>query len=325
MAREVYAQFWSRRSIVSLIGIDYPILEKSNKDNYSKFVFTGVLVIVILLSSFISVFYAFELMFEMWHAEILLSLIFSLMFMNIYIFLIQTFSKEVFPGSSKYKFFNLSNLSRLGFVLLIGFLIAQPLKLMTIKEKLNSDIHVYKNSLFEGFCRKNAELHASDVDKLNIEKSYYLKLVKDEEVIYKIRDIDKKIQIIELAINSANETARLKIDESNFFVKRIELANKYPVTHIISLLIILIFFLPVALIFSISNDSAYYKEKKNKDRTMVEDDYRKFKKLYSQFFRLKYGVDNVEFYEIYIDPPFNTERKSEKEYLTQDDFLRTLS
>lgn len=186
MAKQRYARFWSRRSMVSLIGIDYSILERSEHNNLLKFCSAGFLVLVILATSFFSVFYAFDLMFDMWHAEILLSSFFSLMFFTIYIFLIQTFSKEVFPTKYKLKFFNLSNLSRLGFVLMIGFLIAQPIKIFVYKHQLDNDIALYKNNLYQRFSAINVNLYATDMQKLLEERTVYRSMPKssilDDEI-----------------------------------------------------------------------------------------------------------------------------------------------
>ncbi len=201
MAKQRYVRFWSRRSIVSLIGIDYPILEKSEHDNLSKFYLAGFLVLVILAISFCSVFYAFDLMFDMWHAEILLSSFFSLMFFTIYIFLIQTFSKEVFPAKYKLKFFNLSNLTRLGFVLMIGFLLAQPIKIFVVRHQLDNDLAIYKEQLYQKFCIVNRNLYLSDVTKLLNNKSRYQLMPESQTLDGEILKIDSAIAIINAQID----------------------------------------------------------------------------------------------------------------------------
>jgi hypothetical protein len=324
MAKQRYVRFWSRRSIVSLIGIDYPILEESEHDNLFKFYIAGFLVLGILVISFWSVFYAFDLMFDMWHAEILLSSFFSLMFFTIYIFLIQTFSKEVFPTTYKLKFFNLSNLSRIGFVLMIGFLIAQPIKIFMIKEQLDRDLEIYKTQLYQKFNKINASLYYSDINKLVNEKIRYQSMPKSETIDKEIVEIDKALNKINNQINSANIKAEDNISNSNFFIKRIELGSKYPITKAIVFLVIILFFTPILLIYSISGKSRYYALKKSKDKKLVISEYADFKSKYNLLFEEKYKLSGIQFHEPFLDAPFNTIRKPLPNYLSQDDFFNNL-
>lgn len=324
MAKQRYARFWSRRSIVSLIGIDYPILEQSEHDNLPKFYFAGFLVLFILAISFFSVFYAFDLMFNMWHAEILLSSFFALMFFTIYIFLIQTFSKEIFPTTKSFKFFNLSNLSRIGFVLMIGFLIAQPIKIFLLRNQLDRDLEIYKTQLYQKFCGVNADLYSADLNKLVGDKNRYLLMPKSETLDAEIFKIDATIVQINNQINLANAKASDRISNANFFIKRIELANKYFGSFIIVFFILALFFTPILLIYSISGKSKYYALKKNNDKKLVLTEYLKFKAKYSLIFQKKYELNNIHFHEPFLDPPFNTISKPLPDYLSQDDFFNNL-
>lgn len=324
MAKQRYVRFWSKKSIVSLIGIDYTILEKSGNDNLGKFYIASFLVLVILGISFMSVFYAFDLMFNMWHAEILLSSFFSLMFFTIYIFLIQTFSKELFPTAYKVRFFNLSNLSRVAFVFLIGFLIAQPIKIFVLRHQLDSDVEIYKNQLYLKFCKVNANLYATDLTKLNNQKLYYQSLPKSSSINVQIKKINNGILEIGNQISSANNQAKISISNSNFFIKRIEMSNRYSRTSIVTFLILTLFFTPILLIYSISGTSKYYKLKKTNDKNLVDREYAIFKYKYSQIFKIKHKLENVEFHEPFSNPPFNTIRKPDPSYLSQKDFFDNL-
>jgi hypothetical protein len=324
MTKQRYAKFWSRRSIVSLIGIDYPILEESGHDNIRKFYIAGALVLAILAISFCAVFYAFDLMFDMWHAEILLSSFFSLMFFIIYIFLIQTFSKEVFPTTYKIKFLNLSNLSRIGFVLMIGFLIAQPIKIFVYRHQLENDISDYKGNLYQKFEKINANLYATDLNKLINSKTIYLSMPKSATLSSEIDKIDRTINDINNQISLANNKTQTNILTSNFFIKRIELAGHYPFSPVVVILVLSLFFTPIALIYSISGKSKYYNLKKKHDKELVINNYLNFKNKYTHLFERKYELENIPFHEPFIDPPFNTERKPFPNYLSQEDFFNNL-
>lgn len=320
MSKKRKTMFFNRRTIVSLIGIDYDILEKTGHDNYFKFFLTGFLVLLIFVISLGSVFYAFDLMFDMWYAEILLSLFFGLTFCNIYIFLIQTFSKELFPSSFKIRFFNLSNLSRIAFVLFIGFLIAQPVKIFILREQLDAEIDSYKYHQIEEFEKRNAALYESDLKKLYQDRKHFSSQGHDQILIDQVFQINQQISDIEQQIEEENINASVKINRSNFLTKRIIYSSHYKESSRIDFVVLLIFTLPILLIYSISGESDYYKLKKESDRDKVLDHYHLFKEAYQKVFKNKFRLD-LTFHEPYTDPPFNTIKKPEPSYSDQENFF----
>jgi hypothetical protein len=309
------------RGMVSFIGIDYTLLKRSGEDNISKFYLSGFLVLLIALVSFLSVFYGFDLMFHRWYAEFLLSTFFSLTFLTIYLLLIQTFSKETFPSGNRWLFFNTSNITRICFVLLISFLIAQPVKIFLIRESLDREIAVYKINLNEAFARKNAQLYQKDLEKLKRQRSRYKNPNGDLAIGQYLARSEEQISDIYQRIALDNQDAAIKINGSDFFLKRIERANKYPKAWLATLFVIALFGLPVYLIYSISDNSSYYLEKKRNDRWLVLEDYARFKTRYHLLFKSKYGKD-IYYHEPFLDPPFNKRRKAEPQYGTGADFYQ---
>lgn len=318
MFRSRYVKFLSKRTIVSLIGIDYTIIKEAGEENIHRFYIAGLLVIVILLLSFFSVFYAFELMFHMWYAEIFLALFFSLMFFTIYVLLIQTFSKEVLPKSQFQPFFNLSNLSRMGFVFLISFIISQPIKIFVLRDELEGGISTYKSQLFNNFNQNLESLYSDDHAKLNEEKNRQIQIYGVDHPSVNL--IDDKIQLINQQIAFERSNVLSKISRSDFFVKRILLSNQYISAWLICLVIIGIFGIPVFLIYSISSNSRYYQIKKSKEFYLVNTHYDHFKKKYTEVFTKKFSITGVTFYETYLDAPFNTLKKTTPNILSQEDF-----
>jgi hypothetical protein len=308
----------SKRTIVSLIGIDYSLLKEAGEENIHKFYTAGLFVISILLLSFFSVFYAFELMFHKWYAEIFLALFFSLMFFTIYVLLIQTFSKEVLPKTQSQPFFNLSNLSRMGFVFLISFIISQPIKIFLFRDKLEVGVSSYKNQLFNSFNQNLDLLYSNDRDKLSKEKSRQVQIYGTEHL--SVKAIDKKIQFIEDKMLRERIDVYAKISSSDFFVRRILLSNQYSSAWLISAVIIAIFGIPVFLIYSISSNNRYYLLKKSKEFTLVNNHYNHFKNKYSKVFSSKFSITGITFYESYLDAPFNTIKKMPPPMLSQEDF-----
>ncbi|MXV50338.1 DUF4407 domain-containing protein [Pedobacter sp. HMF7647] len=316
--------FFSKKVLLSLIGVDYELFERSGRSNAVQFAMTGIFVILILIISFLSVFYAFDLMFDKWHAELLLSLFFSVMFFNLYVFLIQTFSKESFPGFGGIKILNTSNLSRLGFVLLLGFLIAQPVRIFLLRSKLDVDIADFKAKLYQSFAEKNARLYSTEINNLHAKKQRFIMLggeTAEEEII----QVDKELTDINQTVEQANALAAATIDDSSFFIKRIELSNRYPQTTIITTLVLIIFLMPVALIYFVPTTSHYYKQKKENERSLILTNYGDFKIRYKRLFQEKYGLKDIQFYEHFDDPPFNSLKKSNGAYLNQDEFFERLT
>jgi hypothetical protein len=305
--------------IVSFIGIDYNLLKKSGEDNIAKFYLSGFLVLVIFALSFFSVFYAFDLMFHRWYAEFLLATFFSLTFLTIYLLLIQTFSKETLPASYKVTFFSTSNITRICFVFMISFLMAQPLKIFLLSDELDSDITNYKNDLYNNFLTRTNQLYQKDLRKLNQEKLRYIQL-SDAAAIDKL---DERMADIHTVMQTDQEEAQGEIDHSDFFLKRIAFAGKYPQSWFICLMVMFIFGLPVYLIYSISDNSKYYTEKRNHDHELVWRKYQEFKLHYSGIFQTRYRV-NVEFTELYEDPPFNRVKKPEPTYLKTADLTEKI-
>ena len=310
------------QGIVSLIGIDYYLLKLSGEENILKFFISGFFVILIFVISFFSVFYGFDLMFNMWYAELLLASFFSLTFLTIYILLIQTFSKETLPSSYKTTFFSTSNITRICFVLLISFLIAQPIKIFFLKDILDNEISGYKDSLYKEFEVKSRKLYQNDLGRLNKRYTEYNRLTYNGSSLL-ITQIEDQINEINNRIEKDDQAAYFKISNSDFFLKRIVLANKYPQSWFICLIVMAIFSIPVYLIYSISDHSNYYLLKKDRDHKLVLDEYEKFKVRYHSIFQTNYGKD-IPFCELYEDPPFNKIKKPEPVYLDHNDFYKDI-
>lgn len=308
------------RGIVSFIGIDYSLLKRSGEDNITKFYLSGFFVAAIVGICFLAVYYAFDLMFHKWYAEVLLSIFFSLTFLTIYLLLIQTFSKETLPNSYNTSFFTTSNITRICFVLLISFLIAQPVKIYLLSDRLENDVASYKTRLYNEFSVKVTHLYLEDLRKLAQRKHAYEGLTDHTYMV----ENNRQIQLIQERMDKDKQEAYQKIENSDFFLKRIEFAGKYRSSWWISLLVVVIFSVPAYLIYSISDDSKYYSEKRAGDHDLVEREYQAFKRIHNDIFKQRYGLD-IQFHEAYEDAPFNWVRKAQPERGNNDVFLEDLA
>ncbi len=206
-------------------------------------------------------------------------------------------------------------------ILFIGFLIAQPIKIFFIRHQLDLQIEKYKEGLINEFRKRNEIIYKRDLKKLYSERENYSSLAINESITMQIIKIDNSIIKIEEEIENDQLNAVIKINNSNFFSKRIELASQYKISKLVVALVVIIFCLPIVLINSISRESNYYKQKKKSDRKKVLDHYNLFKLAYQKIFENKYQIEGVSFYEHFQDPPFNTVRKTTPNYAHQDDFF----
>ena len=97
------APFWmvSPKNFIGLIGAEYELMHQSGESVLKKFYFAAILILSIMIISFLSIFYAVELLTHIVLVEIILSTFLSILFALIYIFLINTFSKEKNSSVSK--------------------------------------------------------------------------------------------------------------------------------------------------------------------------------------------------------------------------------
>jgi len=180
---------------------------------------------------------------------------------------------------------------------------------------LDKDLAGYKTNLYQGFLKHTHQLYQKDLVKLNQEKLWYEQLKSSGEELKKIHE---QIGEIYTTMEHDKNDAQVKISNADFFLKRIELAGKYPSSWGTCLIVIVIFSAPVYLIYSISDNSKYYTEKRNHDHDLVFNKYKEFKKLYTLHFKERYNKD-VEFTELYEDPPFNKIKKAAPMYLKTAD------
>lgn len=312
----------SRKTLVSLIGIDYSLLLKSSEYNISKFVLAGMFVVFILILSFVSVYYAFDLMFNIWEVQILLSLFFSMMFATIYVLLLQTFSKRAFGGEGKHSKLNLSNITRGLFIVFIGFLLSKPIEILYLRNELNDEIDYYKKTISLQLERQTEGIYKTDIIKLKTKiasfKGVLSELQKEDlsKLNFSLEELLNKIEVLKTNANN-------KIKNSDYFTKRVIIAStKYPSSWLICGVIILCFSLPVGLIYTISSDDEYYALKRHHDEALVKYHYEIFIKKYSETFKKKFNIENIQFYEPWQDPPFRTKRIEKKIALQQNDFFK---
>lgn len=314
--------YYTKKTLVGLIGIDYRLLQETGKKTQLRFVWAARFVALILLLSFVSVYYAFELMFHNWFAQVMLSLFFSLMFATIYVLLIQTFSKQPLGDQGRMFGLNISNASRGAFILFIGFLIAKPIEILVLAKYVGKDIITYKENLKRKFAKTTDLVYSSDLAKLQRNLTFFKSMgtTIPKKELMEIQDrIDAIHEKMKAIVNATNQS----IDNSDFFLKRIELSTQnYLISWFFCALIIFLFATPVIVIYTISSSSEYYQLKRDKDVSLVVNQYNQFLLAYSQTFEKTFQLMDIQFYEIHSDAPFRTMRVSPPVYSSQEEFLK---
>lgn len=311
--------------IIDVIGVEYALLRQCDGRTKTKFYIAGISIIIITIITFCSLFYAFNLLFNNLVVEVLIALFVSFVFLNIYILLLSTFSKKTLTFQQQRSVVNMSNVSRIGFVIFIAFIISKPIEIYVLRKKLDGEVSLHRRHLVDVFIAENDQLFSQDISSLDRQKLLLKKEISFDSVsgIERINKINDKV-------NSLNSLKRIDeqriisgINQSEFFVLRVKHADgRYPVSWVICFIVIIFFLLPGYLVYSISGQNQYYKLKHEGEREAILNDYRHFKLVYSRIFFLKFGLNHVNFYEVYNDAPFNTELRQGPTYQSQKDFLK---
>lgn len=319
--KDSFGWMLAAKNFIGLLGVEFSILHRSGTRNMVRFYFAGVAVLFILTISFASVFYALDLMFHKKLPELLLATFLSSLFGIMYVFLIHTFSKEVVKRADQTPVIVISNMTRIGFVLFLGFIIAQPVSVFMLQSGLNKDIDLYREKLIAEYSTKINQLYSDELSVIDNRIALYTELSYKGTEMNLAELNDKKERLIK-----QNESeliiAKKRIQSSDFLTKRIQLAAlKYPLSWLIVIIVMLLFLTPVYLIYSISSENVYFVLKRNAENMIIDKDYQHFKQVYSKIFEVKYGMKGVVFYESFSDPPYNLTSKKPS-YLTEKDFLK---
>jgi Domain of unknown function (DUF4407) len=300
------------RGFIKLLGGEYDLMQKAGGTVLFKFYLSSVIILVIAGISLASIAYAIELLFHVVMVEILLSTFLTSLFVLLFIFIVNTFTKD----ARQRTLFNASNITRLGFVMFIGFIISKPIEAFLYRNRIKADIENYKQQLIKDHALKIDQLFDHDLTRLTAEKVKYegLGLTGD------ISKIDQQVASIGQKKKELASTSAFRIEQGAYFIYRIKvIAGKYPGAWLISLFIVTLFLLPVYLIYSISSDEEYFKRKHAQEKKMVEIAYHAFIQKYSEIFLTLYNA-KLYFYSKYEDPPFNTILKKPPVCKSANDF-----
>lgn len=315
-------------SVILLLGIDHRSVGRSGSKRLTRFRAAGWLLLLVLVLCAASIWYAVDLMFHNMPAEIVLAVVFSLLFGVIYVFLINTFSKYTLNGKEEADDdgaprFTFSGLSRMSSVLFMGFIVSQPIGIFLYRQQVSVHIGTYRNDLLRKYERKIWSVYRPDLERLQQEKRRYESMNANSVGFYQ-RDIERTgVQIagLEQRLATSVQKARERIEASAFFIARIRFLSNRPLAWVLSLCLMLLFVLPACLIYTIPGSDPYYAARRRQEHRLVKAGYEEFLTRYHQLFRSKFGITVLRRC-VFADPPFNTIRKRDPQPLQQDTFLK---
>jgi|GEM_PF-3844809 len=258
----------------------------------AKFASIGLLVLLVLgLSIYSSVHFLVDLLNGNHIAALLIGGFWGAMIANIYYFLLFTITPPLLKGrehlmhgapaevtTEKKVLSGVSLGFRLLFVILLAVIVAQPW-LVTIFDTsrwIDQERRTYRKE-FVGLTGSGG--YSSD-----------LPIVANQRA------------------DARNRIDRL-LSANNFYTEKIRLVQRhYPLSWLVTMLVVLLFVAPIGLKYQIRNKSGFYAIKKEFEEYFVRNAYAQFKERYVTILAEQFGVTTT-WYESCTDPPFNTRKK----------------
>ena len=316
-------RFIKERRLLSLIGVEYALASETKNLTKGKLYATCCFIIMNALLALLSMYYAFDNLFESAIIGVLLALFFAALLFNLYVFLIQTFSKNSLTNEKEKMGLQFSNLTRIVFVFFIGFIVSCPVYVLILNKPIARNIVQYKQELTNRFINRNTILHNNEFKRIRNEIKKY-----NSQVELGMSGADENLKILKLKLQgekdnykSENNYAANEINNSTFFLKEIQVGLfSYKISWVFILLVVLLYATPVFLVQSISSKNEYFIKRVESERALIMLNYNEFKTTYTKIFE-KVGLTK-SFHESYTDAPFNTEKPKEPELLSQEEFIQ---
>jgi hypothetical protein len=315
-----------KQFLILVCGFDPEILKQDHIADltFKRFAYGFMLVIVL---SFFSTFIVFIYTIENLLGSITLAAFFSLLIVNLYRLIIVTSS----PNNLKLKKENFRDMIghyivKVILLLMIFFIISEPLETFVFKNNISGHINDYKEELIYNFKDQLETSSNLEIEKLRYNNELDIKFKEENDLnidslsqnllsekIFLILQKDQK-QIFDLEENITN---------SNFFFKQISIVNsKVPQSYLFSILILLIVLYPVYLIMYDENFNNYFVIEEQSNNYIIKNNWSKYsveqEKLFFETTSKKILRQNL-----YQDPPFNKIKSLDKtKYLKKGSLIK---
>lgn len=311
MARKPFIQ----KTLWFLTGEDTYILEQSEEITQERFSIIGLFVFIILMLSSISTFYGIYYLLESIFFEFAISLYVTIFFLFLFLLILYTLTKNVLPvpKSLHQRFYTwVSIFIRLGFLMVLAFLVSQPIEFFLFSNQIRPEFQNYKLEMIQ---ERNLQLNKEYLYELN---ALYTNRANENEIKSKVDEFYKKKE------NTLKEFENY-IDHKNFFIVKMGLID----THLwyawlITAFVMFIFIFPFYLKFKIPNNSSYYLIKRKIQKGIINKHHTYFVNEYNKQFQQKFPNLELKYKTPYKDAPYNTKLKKKAIPKSNESFLNWL-
>jgi hypothetical protein len=286
-----------------------------------RFALVGFVAVLVNILSFLSCWYSFKMLFDDLWMAIPVSLLFAWMINNIYEVLLTTLSKPVLKVRYQGVIKHLSWTLRLGFIIFFAVFIAKPLEAWIFEPQLSASVESLKA---REIAKAGKELEARSAKR---EKSLAARIHRLEYLKYPEEDIlplRSELEQVRSGNIEALERVSFVVGRADYFIQRIQMLTSdgiYRLSWVFTMLVAAMFLLPIYLKSKINITNPYFKHKQVIYERIVLADYDVFKAVYTDIFHNNYQLD-IPVTAIYHDPPFNTERITDKRnFKNQESFF----
>jgi len=303
-----------------LIGGDYYLLAGASTKVMRKYYLAAVSLILIMLLSLTSIIYAMEMLIHQPIIDAVLTVFLVSLFTCIYIFLLNTFSKD---AKSTGSIFSSANCIRFFFLIFMAFLISRPLATYFLTKQVDENMIHYKQNLINRHNIKINAFYDTEINELSKQQknlAFQLALFSTITFAEEMRETNDKIASLQSDKSKIQNLAIDQIQNANFFLHRLRLCFNLALSWLTSVIVVLIFLFPAYLIYSIDAQDVYYEQKKNRENALVSAVFQEFTESYKRLFFEKWKL-NVNYFTLFEDPPFNQIRKKSPNLKTRDQFL----
>ena len=297
-----------KQFLIYVCGFDPVILEKEHIADltFKRFAFGFMLVIIL---SFFSTFIVFVNTIENLFGSFILAVFFSLLIVNLYRLIIVTSS----PNNLKLKKDNFTEMIghytvKTVLLLMIFFIISEPLETLVFKNSVISHLDDYKEELIYNFKNQLQSSSSVEIEKLRYNNELDIKFKEGNDL--NIDSLSQKLLDENIVLILQKDQNRLfdqeeKILNSNFFFKQISIVNsKVPQSYLFSILILLIVLYPVYLIMYDENFKSYFVIEEESNNYIIKNNWSKYSVKQEELFFETTGKKLIR-QNLYQDPPFN--------------------
>ncbi|NRB53339.1 MAG: DUF4407 domain-containing protein [Saprospiraceae bacterium] len=321
------------RPLWLLYNIDPSILQSCSLAEKSRLAMLGLLTLAITGFAIISGGYLCFLLTENYGLSAVLGILLGWNFLNLYRLLLITFDLPASNKSNTAVGTSFSYLLR-GISLVLFFLIIiKPCELLYFHTAIDKELETVvaakqrqMNGEWLQFLDDRISRYGNETQELEAEKQREIQFLDSHDntfsdneigmIRHKIASLDSLISATEEIIawsTATKEEYQAEFQElsqsSTHVIDRFKiLFSKFPESWMITLVLGAIFLFPILIKIRAVQELEYYKREKEKAKNLIISEYHVFKESYQLTFT-QFGGDEIQYYERYTDPPFNTKPK----------------